>query len=78
MAGLSAAESEDMMVLVRKLRDSGITIIMIEHVMRVVMKLSDRIVVVDNGLKISEGPPVQVMNDEKVVTAYLGRRAPGR
>jgi branched-chain amino acid transport system ATP-binding protein len=78
MAGLSTAESEDLMVLVRKLRDSGITIVMIEHVMRIVMRLSDRIIVVDNGVKISEGLPTQVMNDEKVVTAYLGRRVLGR
>lgn len=73
MAGLSTVESEDMMVLIRNLRDSGITILMIEHVMRIVMKLTERILVIEAGVKICEGPPSAVMNDEKVVTAYLGR-----
>jgi branched-chain amino acid transport system ATP-binding protein len=75
MAGLSTVESEDMMNLIRKLRSSGITIMMIEHVMRIVTKLSDRIVVIDAGEKICEGIPSQVMKDEKVVAAYLGRGA---
>lgn len=75
MAGLSTAESEDMMTLIRRLRESGITIMMIEHVMRIVVKMCDRIVVIDAGHKICEGKPSQVMNDEKVVTAYLGRRS---
>jgi branched-chain amino acid transport system ATP-binding protein len=73
MAGLSTAESDDMMTLIRKLRDTGLTLLMIEHVMRVVMKLCDRIVVIESGEKICEGLPNQVMNDERVVTAYLGR-----
>lgn len=78
MAGLSTGESEDMMVLIRKLRDSGITIVMIEHVMRIVMRLSERIIVIDAGEKICEGIPSEVVNDEKVVTAYLGRGSTGR
>jgi branched-chain amino acid transport system ATP-binding protein len=77
MAGLSAAEGEDMIALIKRLKDSGTTIMMIEHVMRVVRKLSDRIVVIESGEKICEGPPSQVMNDERVVTAYLGRGSSG-
>jgi len=75
MAGLSTGESEEMMALIRRLRESGITIMMIEHVMRIVVRLCDRIVVIGSGQKICEGKPSQVMADENVVTAYLGRRS---
>ena len=77
MAGFSAAESEDMMALIRKIRDSGVTIVMIEHVMRIVMRLSERIIVINGGQKIFEGLPSEVVRDENVVSAYLGRKFSG-
>ena len=78
MAGFSASESEDMMALIRRIRDSGVTIVMIEHVMRIVMRLSERIIVISNGQKICEGLPNEVVSDEKVVGAYLGTKFSGR
>jgi len=71
-AGMNPTESEDLMSLIRKIRDSGITVLMIEHQMQVVMEISDYVYVLDNGEKISEGTPSKVCNDAKVVEAYLG------
>ena len=72
MAGLTAVETAEMLELVQGLRSDGISILIIEHNMRAVMKLSDRIVVIHHGQKISEGSPSAVASDPKVISAYLG------
>lgn len=72
MAGLRPAEVDEMVAVIKGLRDKGITIFVIEHIMRAVMALSDRIVVIHFGKKISEGVPEEVASDENVIKAYLG------
>lgn len=72
MAGLRPAEVDEMVQIIKKLRDQGITIFVIEHIMRAIMALSDRIVVIHFGKKIAEGSPQEVASDENVIKAYLG------
>ena len=72
MAGLRPTEVDEMVKIIKGLRDSGMTIFIIEHIMRAIMALSDWIVVIHFGRKISEGTPKKVASDEKVIKAYLG------
>ena len=72
MAGLSSTEVEEVLAILRKLNDSGITIIMIEHIMRAVMGFSQRVICMDAGRIICEGTPESIIKDPEVQRAYLG------
>ncbi len=72
LAGLNPSEIAAMMDTVRAIRDEGVTILMIEHVMQAIMSISDRILVLDYGMLIATGPPEEVANNPQVIEAYLG------
>jgi len=70
--GLNPRESGEAVDLIRTIRGTGISILIIEHVMSVIMGVSDRIVVLDHGEKIAEGYPYEVVNNQRVIDTYLG------
>jgi len=72
LAGLNPTEIGRMIEVIRKIREQGVTILIIEHVMRAIMSLSDRIVVLNSGKKLAEGAPAEVADNPEVIAAYLG------
>ena len=72
MAGLNSTEVDEMIVLLRKIRDGGVTLFIIEHVMRALMQISDQIIVIHHGEKIASGQPKEVAKNQQVIEAYLG------
>jgi branched-chain amino acid transport system ATP-binding protein len=72
MAGLNPTETEEAVELVRKVHQRGVTLIVVEHVMEVIMSLCERIAVFDSGELIADGPPGEIVHNDRVIEAYLG------
>lgn len=78
MAGLNLTETEDAIRIIKKIRDSGITLMVVEHVMRAVLGISNRIMVLNAGEKIADGTPQEIMGNKQVIEAYLGKESYAR
>jgi branched-chain amino acid transport system ATP-binding protein len=74
MAGLNQVEIEDVIEVIRKVRNEGISVLVIEHVIKAIRSLSDRLLVLNHGVKIAEGDPARVLSSQTVIEAYLGKR----
>lgn len=74
MAGLNQTEIKDVMNLILKLKDSGQTLLIVEHIMEAIMPISDKVVVLSSGKKIAEGSPQDIANNDDVIKAYLGEK----
>jgi branched-chain amino acid transport system ATP-binding protein len=74
MAGLTSTEVKAALELIRKIREKGVTLLIVEHIMEAIMPIADRVVVLDGGIKIAEGPPGDIIHDERVISAYLGEK----
>ena len=73
IAGLNPTETSEAMALVTRIRDLGITIMMIEHVMKAIMSICDRIIMLHYGVKVAEGTPAEIVNNQTVIEVYLGK-----
>ena len=74
LAGLGREECDEVLTVLRGLRDGGMTIVIIEHTMHAMLRLADRFVVLDHGAVLAEGPPQEVVEDRAVIEAYLGSK----
>jgi branched-chain amino acid transport system ATP-binding protein len=73
MTGLNHSEAEDAMQLIKQIRDSNITILVVEHIVKAILGLSDRVIVLNMGEKIAEGPPQEIVHHPEVIDVYLGK-----